>query len=196
MKKTTHRFTALATVALASALLLGACGSQKASSVRTSSSSSKTVQSTSSSSKKAVKKTKASSSSSASQEDAVASASSETSPASSAPAASSQATQATTPQQGQAPASASTQAGQGEGTQTGKGGWNASNQTGVLDFSQDTPVHVAPDKNSAIAFTQPANTSLEWDNYTINSDENWYTVVVKNGDTTEHYYVAYSDVGH
>ena len=97
-------------------------------------------------------------------------------------------------QQGQAPASA--QAGQGEETQTGKGGWNASNQTGVLDFYQDTPVHVAPDKNSAVAFTQPADTSLEWDNYTINPDENWYTVVVKNGDTTEHYYVAYSDVGH
>ena len=196
MKTTTYRFTALASIALASALLLGACGNQKASTVQTSSSSSKTVQSSSSSSKKAVKKTKASSSSSNAQDNSVASSSSETSPASSAsaPAASSQTAQTTTPQQGQA--TASNQAGQEKETQTGKGSWNASNQTGVLDFSQDTPVHVAPDKNSAIAFTQPADTSLEWDDYTINSDENWYTVVVKKGDTTEHYYVAYSDVGH
>ena len=196
MKTTTYRFTALASIALASALLLGACGNQKASTVQTSSSSSKTVQSSSSSSKKAVKKTKASSSSSNAQDNSVASSSSETSPASSAsaPADSSQTAQTPTPQQGQA--TASNQAGQEKETQTGKGSWNASNQTGVLDFSQDTPVHVAPDKNSAIAFTQPADTSLEWDDYTINSDENWYTVVVKKGDTTEHYYVAYSDVGH
>ena len=196
MKTTTYRFTALASIALASALLLGACGNQKASTVQTSSSSSKTVQSSSSSSKKAVKKTKASSSSSNAQDNSVASSSSETSPASSAsaPAASSQTALTTTPHQGQA--TASNQAGQEKETQTGKGSWNASNQTGVLDFSQDTPVHVAPDKNSAIAFTQPADTSLEWDDYTINSDENWYTVVVKKGDTTEHYYVAYSDVGH
>ena len=196
MKTTTYRFTALASIALASALLLGVCGNQKASTVQTSFSSSKTVQSSSSSSKKAVKKTKASSSSSNAQDNSVASSSSETSPASStsAPAASSQTAQTTTPKQGQA--TASNQAGQEKETQTGKGGWNASNQTGVLDFSQDTPVHVAPDKNSAIAFTQPADTSLEWDDYTINSDKNWYTVVVKKGDTTEHYYVAYSDVGH
>lgn len=109
MKKTTHRFTALATVALASALLLGACGSQKASTAKTSYSSSKTVQSTSSSSNKAVKKTKASSSSSASQEDDTASASSGTSSASSTPAASSQTAQAGTSQQEQVPASNQTE---------------------------------------------------------------------------------------
>lgn len=108
MKTTTYRFTALATIALASALLLGACGDQKASTVQTSSSSSKTVQSSnSSSSKKTVKKTKASSSSSTAQDNSAASASSEKSPASSAsaPAASSPAAQATTPKQGQATAS-------------------------------------------------------------------------------------------
>ena len=166
MKTTTYRFTALAAIALASALLLGACGSQKASTVQTSSSSSKTVQSSSSSSsKKAVKKTKASSSSSQ-EESSIASASSEKSPASSAstPAASSQTAQATTPKQGQATAS-----NQAESSRTSESSTNDVSQLAGTWSNDSSTITINPDgttsDNSIIERRSDSSYSLRYNQF-------------------------------
>lgn len=181
--KQSKRYTALALVGLTSALFLGACGGNKQDAT-TASSSNKTSQSTkmssSSTKSKTDKKTQSASSDEMKEE---ASASQESQSVNS---------EDSTKGENQQTDKASSEMKNAEG----KGSWDTTDKKGVLDFYGDTPVYAEQDKNSEVAFVQPAGTSLEWDNYTISTDDNWYTVVVKGGNEVTHYYVAYSDVKH
>lgn len=76
--------------------------------------------------------------------------------------------------------------------QGGMGAWEAT--SGVLDLDEDTPVYAGPSKAGKVIFTQLKDTSVEWDLYTYENGEWWYSFVATDGQTR--YYIAYSDVGH
>lgn len=75
--------------------------------------------------------------------------------------------------------------------QYGTGNWDTQGG-GTLEISNETPVYSSPNKESGVAYTQPAG-SVQWDSYIVDENgENWYSFVQ---DGTR-YYIAYSDVGH
>lgn len=152
--------------------------------VSTSSSPAKTVKKSSSSSSKAVKKDKKSGQSSSSE---VSNEENDNQASAVSPKASSQ-SQAGTTDGGQV-AESTTPASQVGGVEGGRGAWTAT--SGTLTLDEETPVYAAPDKDSGAVSTLPAG-DVDWDEYEILPDGNWYSFV-KNG---QRYYISYSDVGH
>ncbi|KXT74738.1 hypothetical protein STRDD10_00684 [Streptococcus sp. DD10] len=190
MKSKKTRFTALAIVALSSALFLGACGGQKQ--ATTSSSSSKTSQVTksskmtkSSSKVKTEKKTQASSSEEKKAE--VSENAGETKQVSPAKVAEENQQEEKQEQPTNTPNSDKTKE---ETTEPGRGGREVT--SGTLDIDKDVPVYTSTDK-STVAYTQPAGTSVDWDDYLVNVNNDYWYSFVKDG---VRYYIAYSDIGH
>lgn len=82
-----------------------------------------------------------------------------------------------------------------EGTDVPAQGGVTQVDSGTLELTQDTPVYAEPDKNSAVIFTQPKG-ELNWDSYSSENGEFWYSFVLPGEGGGTRYYIAYSDVGH